>query len=378
MPYFAWADANKRLDAQLFSLADEFAHWLYVNWEVLRHDSNQLVFHILPNHVARFSEPGKVNLVIIVDNLGWQYVSFVKELFQEIGFASVQTEPYFAMLPSSTEISKKCLLSGEAAYAAIDHKQYAKIVEHGWVPFFKDKTPFHYLPTIEHLRKLRDIKDETYFVNYLPVDSALHQKESELGLPHCEHIPTLLRRLVDNVAAWIEQHHLGEKIVIHLASDHGSTRIPASLPNDLDLTYFQDSDFRPASHRVAPVTPERFSRLPDNFKEDCFFLERGRFRNEQHYLCARRSNRFLAATAEHYVHGGLSPEEVIVPYLVFQKITVPIEPLTLFLQHATFRYRLETITFELGNPNEYRVEQIEINLLNSNVHAEPEYIESCA
>ncbi len=187
--------------------------------------------------------------------------------------------------------------------------------------------------------------------------------------------PDFARRLVGNVAECIDHHDLYEKIVIHLASDHGSTRIPESLSNDIDMKYFQDSDFRPVSHRVVPVTSERFSRLPDNLKEDCFFLDRGRFGNEQHYLCARRSNRFLATTAKHYVHGGLSPEEIIVPYLVFQEITTPIEPLTLLLQKDTLRYRLETITFELGNPNEYRVEQIEIQILNSNVQAEPYHID---
>jgi hypothetical protein len=88
-------------------------------------------------------------------------------------------------------------------------------------------------------------------------------------------------------------------------------------------------------------------------------------------LCARRGNRFLPTDKDFYVHGGLLPEEIIVPYLVFEPATILTQDLTVLLKKNEFRYRMETVELEIGNPNDSAVEQIQVSLLNGNVESEP-------
>jgi len=88
-------------------------------------------------------------------------------------------------------------------------------------------------------------------------------------------------------------------------------------------------------------------------------------------LCARRGNRFLPTDKDFYVHGGLLPEEIIVPYMVFEPAILSTQDLTVLLKKNEFRYRMETVELEIGNPNDSVVEQIQVSLLNGNVESEP-------
>jgi len=370
LPYFVWADKNEKIDEQLLESSDRYAQWLYSNWEVLRANSKRIVYNILPNYFDDFKSSTTKNLMIIIDNLGWRYATFLKDFFQNSGYGLVQMKPYISMLPSSTEISKKCLLAGSPAYNEIDNKHYTAIVEKGWVPFFDDSS-FHYLSNYKKLEQISNVEHQTYVVNYLPIDPALHKKESELGIPHDEHVRMLLSYLIQSIFEFIEKHNLQDDITIHITSDHGSTKIPKTLNNGIDIGDFKKLGFQKISYRYAAAGTELFNSLPDNLKEDCFFLQKEIFGTSQNYLCARRGNRFSPTDGSHYVHGGLSPEETIVPYLQFRKIIAPVKHLTIQLKQTTYRYRLETVTFEIANPNEYPAEDITVEIINSNIESKP-------
>ena len=107
---------------------------------------------------------------------------------------------------------------------------------------------------------------------------------------------------------------------------------------------------------------------------DCYFLESVEFGNLHHYLSARRANRFIETDGTFYTHGGLTPEEVIVPHMVFEAVKEPVKDLTLYLVKKTFRYRKEVIDVRIGNPNDYGVESVRVSTLNSNIESESQTI----
>lgn len=374
LPFFRWADRNGFLDDELANKADIFSQWLFENWEELRGQGKNIVFKILPDHFEVFNDPTTINLVIVIDNFGWNYSPMLERLFLSINYALTDKTPYLAMIPTITTISKKCLLDGSPSYTDIDEERYTAIVEKGWVPYF-DGPKFHYLPNLEKLSNISEVKHQTYVVNYLPIDKMFHQAQKDIGLPHEEQIEHLLKWIVDTVDEFINRNNLRDSLRIHIVSDHGSTRIPDSLSNGLDYAYFRDDDFEKITPRLVAVKAERFANLPQNLQQDCFFLEKGIFGNTENYLAARRANRFTKTDGEHYTHGSLAPEEVIVPYLSFSKITKEIEPLDIQLLKTTYRYRLELIEIEIANPNDYPVENVLIKILNSNVESAPYHLD---
>lgn len=370
LPYQAWCNRQEQFDSDLFTIGDHFSEWLMKNWDDIHANSKRMVFNILPNKAVDLKRDGIVNLVLVIDNLGWTFSEMLRDMFQERGYFLAGAEPYLAMLPSETEISKKCLLAGAVGYQAIDDKTYKGMIEKGWVPYFKDNA-FRYISDIGSLSAIETIDAASYVVNYLAIDKALHKSADEIGMSHRDHIYHLLEKLVENTIFFIEKHGLQENIRIHVVSDHGSTRIPASVQNDLDPAFFKTNGFEARSHRYVTVSSERFSGLADNLRLDCFFLPANDFMNPENVLCARRSNRFLLTDKDFYVHGGLLPEEIIVPYLVFEPATIAPQDLTVLLKKNEFRYRMETVELEIGNPNDSAVDQIQVSLLNGNVESEP-------
>lgn len=370
LPYQAWCNRQEMFDSDLFTIGDRFSEWLMKNWDDIHANSKRMVFNVLPNKAVELKRDGVVNLVLVIDNLGWTFSEMLRGMFQERGYFLAGAEPYLAMLPSETEISKKCLLAGAVGYQAIDDKTYKGMLEKGWVPYFKDNA-FRYISDIGSLSAIETIDAASYVVNYLAIDKALHKSADEIGMSHRDHIYHLLEKLVENTILFIEKHGLQENIRIHVVSDHGSTRIPANVQNDLDPAFFKTNGFEARSHRYVTVSSERFSGLADNLKLDCFFLPANDFMNPENVLCARRGNRFLPTDKDFYVHGGLLPEEIIVPYLVFEPVPIATQDLTVLLKKNEFRYRMETVELEIGNPNDSAVEQIQISLLNGNLESEP-------
>ena len=237
------------------------------------------------------------------------------------------------------------------------------------MPYFNDAT-FQYLSDPGKLDDIGELTSHTYVVNYLAIDKALHMSSDKIGMPHLKYISSLLEGFVETIAEFIEKHDLKKKIVIHVLTDHGSTTIPADIANDFDLSGFKRTDFTIFSSRYIAVSNEKFYSLPENWKEDCFFLDATEFGNDSHYLIARRGNRFVKTDDTFYAHGGLSPEEVIVPHLIFEGAKVSLQDLTLLLTRNEFRYRKEKLALEIGNPNEFAVENIRISVINSNIETD--------
>lgn len=373
LPYQTWCSEQEKFDKDLFAYGDQFSEWLMTRWNDLHANSERMVFNILPKIGAELRNPERVNLMLVVDNLGWSFAEMLRDLFQQKGFYLLGTEPYLAMLPSETEISKKCLLSGSAGYTSIDDKKYKSMLEKGWVPHFGDRA-FRYISDIGGLGAVNSIEANTYVVNYLAVDKNLHRSKDEIGMSHRKHIRHLLEGLVENVSDFVNKHAIGDRVRIHVVSDHGSTQIPADLTNDIDPVFFKQTGFEARSHRYLEVSNERFAALAENLKMDCFFLPANDFYLPTNVLCARRANRFLPVDKDVFVHGGLLPEEIIVPYMTFEPASVPLKNLDVLLKKNQFRYRLETVDLEIGNPNEAAVEQVQVSVLNGNVEWEFETI----
>jgi len=374
LPYQAWCDKNNKVDPKIYEMADVFATWFMDNWHEIHANSKRMVFNILSNHAKQLNQNGSKNLILVIDNLAWMYVPKVKDLFQENGYFLTSMEPYLSMVPSETEISKKCLLSGSPTYSEIDDKSYSSIIEKGWVPYF-NQADFQYLSDIGKLKNLKNLDAQVYVVNYLAIDIALHASSNQLGLPHAQQVPNILKDFVDTVIEFIKKHDLKDKIKIHIVSDHGSIRIPKDVFNGLNFENFKNSDFQNVSHRYVEVSNNLYGKLSDNLKVDCFFIPSNEFGNPNHFLCARKANRFLYTDNTFYVHSGLSPEEMVVPHLVFEAALTPVKELTILITNNQFRYRIETVELEIGNPNQYPVEDINISTLNSNFDMEQQRIE---
>jgi len=374
--YHYWAENNQKIDEDLIKSAAIFSDWLYNEWNYIKANSKKMIFNILSNNIDKFLNEDRVKLFIIIDNLGWKYLNYLKDSFSKIGFILNTIDSYITMIPSETEIAKKCLLSGIVSYNDIDDKKYKSIVEEGWIPFSQDIKQFHYISSINKLNELESIKNHTYIINYLPIDKTLHQNEDEIGSSYEEKIIFLIDKIVENISLFINKNNLQEKIDIHITSDHGSTKIDDKIKNDIETSSSNSliNNQEQINARYIKLSDKDFINLNDNIKFDCYVIDKNLYGNPYHYLCAKGYNRFIKNISG-YSHGGLSPEEMIIPYLHFSYIKLNILNIELFLTKKELRLAPQDIEFEISNPNIYSLENIYIKILNPNIESDSYFID---
>ena len=366
LPYRFWLEEVGRQDEEVSEFSSQYSDWLYGNFAKLAGSYKNLVYRIIPNCADQIAADDPV-LLVVIDNFNYKFFSDFRQFMRDLAYFCETPEPYLSMLPSATEVSKKCLSVGQPT-PFID-SSYRSVVEGTWSTFFAPHS-FRYLGTPAALQEIKSLDDEVYFLNYLPIDHVLHSDERDEGIPHAEQVRHRLRNLAKQIHHFAQRLQIERKLKVIVCSDHGSTRIPAEMPNIIDKTFYS-TRVEDKHHRYVTISDEELADLPDNARFQCYYIERGRFNLPRNYLAARGYYRFLKTEETFYVHGGLTPEETIVPLATFTHVVVTPRELTVRLLHDEFRYGVKaTIELEITNPNEYACTDLETAILTPKVSYE--------
>ena len=367
LPYRFWLEEIDRYDEEIATQADAYAKWLYAQYPALRLTYPCMVYQGLLALHDRLAGSAPV-LVVVVDNLNYKFFPDLVRYLQAQGFFVEQSIPYLAMLPCCTEVSKKSLFIAQPE--PFSGTAYEKPTLEAWGPALGGRRVC-YLPHVGALRSVKRQEHDVYFLNYLPVDEALHDDEQQTGVPYSAAVRQRLRALAGDVRAFAERIGAKRDLTVIVISDHGSTRISAEAPNPIDRRFYA-TRVTDKHNRYVTINDAELKALPDNIRFECYIFEKERFGLLTNYLAARSTYRFSDPGEGIYVHGGLSPEETIVPLTVFAPVAVKPKPLTVRLLADEFRYGVKSlIRLELVNPNQYACQEVHVEVLDSNIEAVP-------
>ena len=371
LPYRYWLEEVGKLTGNINAYAKAYANWLYRNYPEMRLSSKRMIYQALPKF-RELMVSGKPVLILIVDNFNNKFLSDFSRYLQTEAFYREELEYYISMLPSCTEVSKKSLILGQPE--PFSGTSYGKIVEETWSEALHN-CKVCYLPHIKALREINEQEHDVYFLNYLPIDIAFHQDEEQVGISHAQMTRSYLRALASDVRAFAQRIGADRDLIVILVSDHGSTRIPKEAPNIIDLKFFAKR-INDKHHRYVSISDKGLEELPDNTRYQCYVFEKGRFGLEENYLAAQNYYRFIETNESSYIHGGLTPEETIVPVAVFTPLTVKPKPLEVILKGNEFYYgRKSEIQVEIINTNSHDCLELKVDIRNSGIVAEPIIIE---
>jgi len=365
LPYRFWLEETGRYDGEIAAQADAYAEWLYARYPKLRLTCPRMVYRGLLALHDRLAGPDPV-LILVLDNLNYKFHPDLVRYLQAQGFFVEQSTPYLAMLPSCTEVSKKCLFVGQPE--PFRGTAYEKPTLAAWDQSLGGRR-VRYLPHVSALREVQSREHDVYFLNYLPVDVELHTDEQQTGVPHSAAVRQRLHALAGDVRAFAGRIEAERDLVVIVTSDHGSTRIPAGAPNPIDRQFYAGR-VTDKHDRYVTISDGELAALPDNVRFECYVFERKRFGLPTNYLAARSTYRFVGPGEGVYVHGGLSPEETIVPLTVFTPLVVAPRPLTIRLLADEFRYSVKSfIRLELVNPNQVACQDVRVDVLTPGAEA---------
>lgn len=365
LPYRFWLEEVGQLTGDVVDFANAYADWLYQRYPAMRLSSPRMIYQALPALKSRLNDVAPV-LVLVIDNFNAKFLNDFIRYMQNQGYYNEGTTYYISMLPSCTEVSKKCLFTGQPE--PFTGTAYEKPVQETWQKVLSGRRVL-YLPHIGALRAVKQRQHDVYLLNYLPLDLSFHQDEDQVGISHAQAARNYLRAVAGDVRAFGERIGAARDLVVVALSDHGSTRIPAAAPNLIDAAFFAKR-VQDKHHRYVSIGDSELQQLPDNIQYQCYTFERKPFGLDKNYLAARAHYRFLGTTESTYIHGGLTPEETLIPVAIFTPRTVSPKPLAVRLLSNQFYYeRKSEIQIELVNVNTYPCEAVRLEILNTNVDA---------
>jgi hypothetical protein len=229
-----------------------------------------------------------------------------------------------------------------------------------------------YVASIGELRAVSERKHDVYFLNYLAVDVALHQNEDDTGVSHAQAIRGHLTSLSEDIRAFARRIGAERDLMVIIASDHGSTCIPKGTVNVIAGKFYRDRA-EDEHHRYISLADENLAKLPDNVKYDCYILSRETFELDKNYLVARRLYRFLPTDDNAYIHGGLTPEETLVPLAVYRPVTISPKPLivTLVGEAKVYVGTKFDLSLEITNVNSYPCLNVTAEIADPRIEAQP-------
>ena len=367
MPYYAWLEAAAQRDDTVTGYATQFADWYYEHFNALKNsEPDKFAFSGLYRNRSLMADGDAVTLVLLIDNFNYVHFQELCRLFNQHDFTLQASQPLLSLIPTATEVAKASLIASTGDQADLPSDTYAGLVKKEWAGFLGGKSAA-YLPFIGDLQRLTasgQREHDVYFLNYLPIDQALHEDARTTGRSHADAVRECLRTLTETVAAFARQFHLEDRLVVFTLSDHGATRIARETVNVLDQDYFKKLALE-KHHRFVALSDDAFSKLPQVAGAQCYLIDRHKFKTNQNYLAARSYYRFLDTTDTFYVHGGLTPEEVVVPFARFE--IAPLRPSAPTVRLLKSEYRIakrSPVEIEIGNPNPYALEAVSLRLVD--------------
>ena len=366
LPYRFWLEEVGRLDQEVAGFAETYGDWLYDAFPGLTPSYPNLVYRAIQNSGA-YLGAGGVLLFIMMDNFNHKFFPEFQAMMQARGYFLQANAAYLSMLPTATEVSKKCMAVGQPRPFA--GTAYEKPVEKTWAQHFSGKR-VKYIPYVGDVKGIHQHEHDIYVLNYTPIDEALHGDTRQTGLSHAEAVRQHLHNLAATIHAFALRLGIEKRLTVAICSDHGATLIPADVPNIIDKAFYAGRVLD-KHHRYVSISDAQMKALPDNARFQCYFIERERFQLDANYLAARGYYRFAKTDENSYVHGGLTPEETIVPFAIFQRVAAKLKKPTVRLLTEELRYAVKSrILLEIVNPNEQSLLDLRAEIQTPGVEAE--------
>lgn len=361
LPYRFWLESNDIWDNKMDEYAERYGDWIFQNYSSLISSESRMLHKTLIN-LSSSLQTDEISLIVIIDNFNYKYVPVCKSYLFEKGFGITIDQQMISMIPTETSVSKMAFFSGQAFNTEV--KSYDKLCKE-WESLLGGK--INYLSDIGKLDMIHELDAKLYILNYLSIDKILHESQDDSALPISYRIKQELRAMMDKVVAFSKRTGSESKIKLYFISDHGSTKISKMQHNLIDSKYYK-SKSEECAYRVLPLEDKKFDTYKNSIGHLCYVLDRHDYGIKENYLIAKGYNRFIETDFSFYVHGGITPEENIIPLLKFERVnTTFIEP-EILMRTKELRYSTNsTINLTINNHNEYAIDHIEILLLNPNV-----------
>jgi hypothetical protein len=367
IPYFGWVLRTSQPRNHQIACAERFADWVYDRYPHWLNDDDAPLARQQHSQLRALLErdPNVTVFWLVLDGMAWWHSEMLRPLCEQNGLYVQEHTPAVAALPSITHIAKRALITGMSTTDIEQSTIFAAASAH----FARIRIPTRITYQMhEALDSLRAGTSRCVIMLDNAIDETAHQRrdftDSLAFQGHLNEVATALGQACEICA------RQGRRLHILIGSDHGGTLLPNDLsPLPLPRSVkpveeiwedeTQRADAQKHSPRAAVI--EDINHIPTDELARWYVLDRDQFQLERHYL-APRGYSYLKPRPSGWTHGGLTPEELLVPMLHLAPELPQIEPLRLVIDGSLRPRQSSMLTIMLTNVNRFPLEQVMLTI----------------
>jgi len=356
LPYRYWMMINNQYDEDIEAMSLAYEDWLFDAYpKLVRKAPHRFVFSSYQT-IIKLIEKNRIVLWVVVDNLPFFSQRILVKQLSDHGFRVTEVVRQIACVPSETSISRKAALSGRLPSQLSESMSEKNALLDAWQSRTNKRVVFLEQPS--DLENLDQYQAELFIYVYNRLDNLWHTPASN-DFEIEEEIGIALDRLVTKLSRALMQLEQRDPASLVISTDHGAISLhPRSEKLSVPPSATKDNTYE--KHR-------RFIRIsrPDALNEvEWFYLDKDVFYLHHSHAIAR-GWRYIDRRPQGFTHGGLSPEETIVPIIICELGESEVERLLPIYEQISSPLRLGRpgdLKLRVRNPYRMPIENLEISL----------------
>lgn len=356
IPFKFWLDQVKDPSAETLELveqhANQYGDWLFANYAALIDDERILTNTNVRQRAQQLLSPTGSRLVwLIIDGFPDAYTTLLLAALKKHGLNRTKVEYALASLPTITEIGIPALLNGlrpnADSFIGDKNKRKAALIQ---------AYPDYHVVFSNQVRDFADTlaaESDLCCLHWLDIDSYQHKEDRQIEGTRAEYIGQELDKRIGLLATAMRLT-ADRRTRLLISTDHGTTRC---LRNESGISNRKIKEAAAEPHErciklVGKLADEQLDPL------ETYHLTKELTHNPDDWVAAR-GYRYFGSNDSGYRHGGLSPEETIVPIVVAEVSELVVAELTVSY-FGTKKLELgktfKEVQIRVHNPNAFALE----------------------
>lgn len=356
LPYRYWMMVNSQYDEEIESMSLAYEDWLFDSYpKLVRKNPQRFVFSSYQT-IINLLEQNKIVLWVLVDNLPFYSHSILVKKLSEHGFIVKETIRQIACIPSETSISRKSVLAGRLPNQLPEGISEKSALFDTWQS--RTQKQIVYLEQINDIENIDKYQAELFIYIYTRLDDLWHTPASR-DFEIEEEIEVALTRLVARLSRAMTQLEQRDPSALVISTDHGAIYLhPKSECLSVPPSATKDETYEKHRRFI------RTSRADALNNVEWFYLDKDVF-HLHHSHAVARGWQCIDRRPRGFTHGGLSPEETIVPMIICELGESEIERQLPSYEQVSNPLRLGRpgdLRLRVSNPYRMPIENLEIFL----------------
>lgn len=313
IPFKFYYDEVSEVDPDVLMQIHEgstaYSDWLFSNYRAILSNTDILTnLDIVTQIRGLLNEPQIRVIWLILDGFPAFYAPALRGILKKFGINKVELDWSLATLPTITELGIPTMLAG-AYERRIEPKDLGNRQQ--LLSKALNGKRCNYTSKLKEFRTLLEIESDLCCLHTHEIDVLLHKEDAEFDTPRAVQIEQILEKRLKMISEVIRES-TEKRIKLVISTDHGATKClnKGQKIKNIRLTEAIKDRTR---ERCVPLQGSLAHEQVDH--QEMYVLDADSAQNQVSWAIARGYT-YFGKYDSGYRHGGLSPEETIVPLLV--------------------------------------------------------------